>query len=378
MPRREMTLLQCGLAMSVCYLAAGLLGAFLAGAVHHQSFFAYAGGVGDNDGYLALTKAVLSGNLSVPELAEHERLFLGAPLAAALISAVTGLDPKYAFPLLCWLSIAATWYLCQRSYGSVESLLTLTVCLPLVERAIYGGPEAPALALSMAGLSLARSSDRWRVRTSAFVLGCAICIRPPAAMFLVAVICALWWRKERYRALESACVGLAFVGGYLLFVRLAHLHSDPIGGYRYYWLGASPVSLPFLPLFAEFRNFYGDRSTMVKQIPYIFLIVFVSFLVLRRFRPLVKELPFDTLAFLFSAFFLFSYNAGVALADFARYSIFCIPFAVYILWRQILVPLGARPWMGVVASMFFSLISALSSQNLAGSLQYFSELVFRG
>src|SRR4051812_16410502 len=106
-----------GLLVLLSYGVAAVIGIWLAQAIDHRSFFELAASKGDNSAYIDIARAVLRRHLDDPAIVEHKRLNLGLPLAAALVSTVTRLDPFYTLPVTCWLAAALAWYFGYGLYG---------------------------------------------------------------------------------------------------------------------------------------------------------------------------------------------------------------------------------------------------------------------
>jgi hypothetical protein len=370
----RVTVAQSAALVLVCYGVAAILGAFLARGVEHQSFFGTALAKGDNGEYLALAHAALARLPDDPAAARAERLYLGLPLATAAVTQITGLDALYSLLLVCWVSAGLAWYLAYKLYGPPAAALMMCMDFSVMERFLYGGPEAPALFLSLLGLWLGRKKSTGAVLMASAALAAAIAVRPFALMFLIAQWIVLAVRREYGKLAGSAAVAVVFAVVYAALSRRFHPASDPLGGYSPDWYGRSPLSFPLRPIIVTLARGTDDVMAAAKQLAYIAMVVISLGLAARQWwlseSADREKLRLDALAFLLSAWFVLSYNASYGLSEFARLAILCLPFASYSIW-QVLEARYRIPLRGVtIACVMVAVFSALSSHNVVASVHY--------
>lgn len=358
-----------------CYLLAAFTGLWLARAIDHRGFFELAAGKGDSAAYVGLTRSILDRNYIDPTLPFHRQLSLGTPLLVAGVSLITRLDPMYALPLTCWIAAALCWWLVCRLYDPVTAALALCINIGMIERSLYGGPEAPLLLCCLFALLMWRKGGYPAIAAAAVAMAIAAMLRPSALVFLAGGLLVLLLRRSFQQAGLTAAIVLPLLAGYLWFLRTPNVTVDPVTGYRDFWYSGLPVSFPFWPVARAILHLDEPPTIFLKEFPYILLVLAAVVLALRHFRSLGARLPFDLATFLFSAWFIFSYNSFAAFEEFHRYCLLAIPTSCWLLW-QFLNKRYRVPYLAVSGlCICVSLGSALSTEGIRESFDYFRTLI---
>ena len=371
----DFTIGRSALLVGLCYLVTVLLGILLSHGVFNRSFFETAAAKGDNQEYLQLARSALNHRLDDPALARSKRLYLWTPLAAALVSRITRLDPVYTLPLTCWIAAALSWYLACLLYGPATGALVLCIDFSVMERFIYGGPEAPALLLCLTGaLAREKREQSGTPRGLGFVSHGRH--RPAICNLLSDRALVRSSRPARLRKTRviSRAGGGCVRGVPLLFIHRARVASDPITGYSEDWYGNSPVSFPLWPIIVTISRGTETSGALAKELVYALLILAAVFLLAGNYRAVAAKLPLDCLAFSLSAWFLFSYNAPYVLSEFPRLAVLCIPFACYLIWQFLAARYRVPRWSVFAICLAVAIFSALSTHNVSDSAKYLMRL----
>lgn len=339
----------------------------------HRGFFQLAAGKGDNTAYIGLTRSLLDGNYRDPTLDRHRQLSLGTAILVAGVSTVTRLDPVFALPLTCWIAAALSWFVICRLYDPTVAALALCINIGIIERSIYGGPEAPLLLACCFSLLLWRRGGYPAVCAAAATMAFAAMLRPSALVFLGGAMLVLLLRRSFPEIAITAAIVLPLLALYLLLLRNPATAVNPVTGYRDFWYSGSPVSFPLWPIVNGIVHTEEPPTIFLKELPYILMILAAVLLAIRHFRSLAADFPFDLATFLFSAWFIFSYNSFAAFEEFHRYCLLAVPTACFLLWRAFRTRIPA--WTVTALCVFFSVASALSTAGLRESFAYLRSLV---
>jgi len=297
---------------------------FVATVSHFRPFIATVDDFGDTGAYLNAARAIHDWNFHNVIVKQ----FWGLSYAVALFSFVPGLSPRTVLLLICAACSLTTVLLAYELWGPWIAGYFAVLNFDWLQRSYLGGSEPMFVGLLFASFICIRK-ERWI--WAAILAALASVVRPLGIFALLAIGLVLLFRRE-YRKL-LICTGAGAVIGVLYLLPFwLYFHDALYQVHRYQtsdWHSGPALGLPFQELVSSFLH---NRQPLTNVLHTLGWIVFVlaGFLAMSRkgFRPYVNEHRPEFL-FAFSYFvFLFTYNSGWARAEFPRFVIPLIPFAL--------------------------------------------------
>jgi hypothetical protein len=220
------------------------LGAYLFSKIHQAGSWLRAANWLDNGAYIAVAKAIHTGQWSAPN--DSPTPFFGFPLTIVALTHTAGVNESVAIIAISLMSVSITCACLSELYGPAAVLSLLLLSWDWVGIGVLGGSEAPFCACLFAAFLCARSG-RWR--TAATIAAVATTVRPVGVFALVALFLTRIRRHEWRTAVQMTLIGLTI--GLIYFALVGSVTGDPWINFRTYrgdWSTGWPVGPPFIAL----------------------------------------------------------------------------------------------------------------------------------
>jgi len=308
--------------IAILWIISALL--FVVVVSHFRPFMATVDDFGDNAAYLDAARAIHSWNFHNVTVKQ----FWGLSYAVALFSFLPGLSPRTILLLISAACSLITVLLAYELWGPWIAGYFAMMDFDWLQRSFLGGAEPMFAALLFASFLCIRK-ERWV--WAAVLAALASVVRPLAVFALLGIGLVLLFRREFRKLLICTGAGAVIGALYLLPFQL-YFHDALYQVHRYRtsdWHSGPALGLPFQALTSSFLFHREPLTNVLLMLGWIAFIV-AGFLAMSRkgFRPYVKEHRPEFLFAFFYFAFLFTYNSGWARAEFPRFAIPLVPFAL--------------------------------------------------
>jgi hypothetical protein len=279
---------------------------------------------GDNKSYLDAAHAIRDLNFNNVIVKQ----FWGLSYAIALLSFLPAVSLRTALLLACGVGSLTGVLLVYRLWGAWIAGYFAAINFDWMQRSYLGGAEPLFVALLFASFLCVRK-QRWV--SAAILAALASVVRPFGGFALLSIGIILLLRREYHRALACTAAG-AIIGGLYLLPFWIYFHDPLYQVHRYQtsdWHAGRPISLPFSALASSLLHNREPLTNLLLTVCWIGFILCGLFAAMRPgFRVILSERRTE---FLFAGLylgFLLTYNSGWAWAEFPRFAIPLVPFAL--------------------------------------------------
>ncbi len=297
---------------------------------HFQSYMQKVDDFGDNGAYLNAGSAIRHWDFRNVVVKQ----FWGLSYVVALLS-FSAVSLRTALLLTCAACSLISVLLVYQLWGGWIAGYFTVLNFDWLQRSYLGGAEPLFTALLFASFLCTRR-ERWV--WAATLAALASVVRPLGIFALVAIGLVLLFRREYRRFLACTAVGV-MVGGLYVLPFWLYFHDALYQVHRYQtsdWHSGRAFAWPFRALGSSLLHNQAPLTNVVLTLGWIGFVV-IGFLAMGRadFRTCIRQrLPEFLFAFLYLAFLL-TYNSEWAWADFPRFAIPLVPFALA----------GLEPWV---------------------------------
>jgi hypothetical protein len=275
------------------------------------------------------------------------KAFWGLSIVSALVSRSTGVSLPVSLLAVCIVCGIAGIFLVYRLFGWQVASLATFLSGSWVKHVLLGGTEPLCVFLVLLAVWFLRNE---RYIACAAVVGAACTVRPAGAMFAVALVTVLFYRRRRIDALKCAfvigAIGLAYAG--LLYSATGSAFSN-VHGYRGDWSGSFPIGIPLLAILLHAP--FVSTGALVKDLIFVLLTLLCLYQLGRKMlkTPVgVGEMAEAWFVILFALFHL-SYYSPFGLSEFPRFIVPLVPWLAATVYD--LIPLGRGPLLMAAAVM---------------------------
>jgi hypothetical protein len=293
---------------------------------HFRSYTFEVDNFGDNGAYLNAAQAIHDwsfGNANVKQ-------FWGISYVVALLSFLPAVSLRTALLLTCGACSLISVLLVYQLWGAWVAGYFAMINFDWMQRSYLGGSEPLFAALLFASFLFTRKeNERWIL--AAVLAALASVVRPLGIFALFAIGLVLLYRRQCRKVLICTAAG-ATIGLLYLLPFWIYFH-DPLYQFHRYqtsdWHSGQALGLPFQALVSSFLHDKEPLTNTLLMLGWI-AFVLVGFLAMVRpgFRANISERKPEFLFAFFYFAFLFTYNSGWARAEFPRFAIPLVPFAL--------------------------------------------------
>jgi hypothetical protein len=316
---------------------------------------------GDNGAYIRIASAIQTWDFS----GVSPKLFWGLPYAIAALSFLTDMPGQTALLMISLGCSFLALLFAYRLWGGWVAAFFAIVNFDWIARSVLGGAE-PLFVTLLFGSFLLMRKQRWVL--AALLAGLATVVRPVGVFALLGIGITLLWRREYLQLAWSTFMGLAVGGLYILPMML--LFRSPLANVHAYqqrdWTGGTLIDIPFRAIVHDTIYGHPPATNLALTTAWMLFVLLGMAILARRvaWRELWKDHAAEAVFFFVYVVFLFTYNSGWARADFPRFAIPVLPFALMAVERYL--PHDRRIlWIAGALGAALAACSTLGIRNVA-------------
>jgi hypothetical protein len=315
---------------------------------------------GDSSAYITIASAIHSWKFD----GLTPKLFWGLPYGIAAISLMTGMPEQTALLIISVASSFVALLIAYRLWGGWVAAFFAILNFDWIARSVLGGAEPLFIALLFASFLMMRQ-QRWVAAT--LLASFATIVRPLGIFALVGIGLTLLWKREYLLLARSTLTGL--VVGALYILPMLLLFRSPLANVHAYqqrdWTSGMLIDIPFRAILADAVQGHAPWTNIALTTVWMLFVLAGIVGLLRRtaLHPFVNDRTPEAIFFFTYALFLFTYNSGWARAEFVRFAIPVLPFALWGL--ESLLPKDRRIlWAGGLMTAALAACSTLGIRNV--------------